>query len=113
MWDFEAWVGTQDFSYNTSAERALASLSDELADIGYSDARDEVAALQRAVLDEKNEDFDRHADRLQRRLRTEILARYLGETAQIKANLAYDPQLDRTVDLLRDAEAYTALLETP
>ncbi|RMH54402.1 MAG: S41 family peptidase [Bacteroidetes bacterium] len=111
--EFQRWLQTQDFSYRTAAERATASLSAELAEIGYDAAQDEVAALERAIREEKQADFARHADRLKDRLRTEILARYLGETAQIKAALHDDPTLDRALGLLADPAAYTALLDTP
>ena len=107
---FEAWLDTQDFTYRTSAERAVEELSEDLVAMGYGETSDEVAELRRAVLAEKAADFDRYAERLQARLRTEVMARYLGETAQIKAALAYDPQLDEALALLKNERAYADLL---
>ncbi|MEM1128254.1 MAG: S41 family peptidase [Bacteroidota bacterium] len=107
---FQDWLRTQDFAYRTDAEEAIAALTEELDTIGYADAEDEADRLRRAILDEKEEDFARHAERLQQRLRTEILARYLSDQALIKALLDYDPQVAEAVTYLTDADAYAGVL---
>ena len=74
--------------------------------MGYAGANDEVAALNQAVLKEKDADFDRHAVRLKEVLRAEIMARYVGRAEQIKASLASDPQFRKAVALLQNPDAY-------
>jgi carboxyl-terminal processing protease len=108
--DFRAWLDGRDFQYTTRAERALDALADDLSEAGYAGATDEVAALRRAVVAEKDEDFQRHAPRLKERLRREILARSLGEADQIVASFRDDPQLARALVLLGDAPAYRGAL---
>ncbi len=108
--EFQAWLATQEFSYRTTAERALDQLDDDLQAMGYAEASDEVAALHQAVLKEKDADFDRHTARLKELLRAEIIARYLGRAEQIKASLASDPQFRKAVSLLQDADAYARAL---
>ncbi len=107
---FKHWLATQNFTYRTGAERAVEELSEDLTAAGYAEADDEVAALEKAILQEKNEDFERHASQLKARLRAEILARYFGEQAQIEASLTYDPQVRRAVTTLDDDSAYHRLL---
>jgi len=111
--DFQAWLADQDFSYRTMAERAAASLAENLGRIGYDDAQGEAEALAALIQQEKEEDFERYADRLKERLRMDIMARYLGEVAQIKAGLTNDPQLNKAVEVLTDETAYAAVLEAP
>lgn len=111
--DFQAWLADQDFSYRTMAERAAASLAENLGRIGYDDAQGEAEALAVLIQQEKEEDFERYADRLKERLRMDIMARYLGEVAQIKAGLTNDPQLNKAVEVLTDETAYAAVLEAP
>ncbi len=104
--EFRTWLATQEFSYRTSAERALDQLDDDLQAMGYAGADDEVTALHQAVLKEKDADFDRHAARLKELLRAEIMARYVGRAEQITASLASDPQFRKAVALLQDPDAY-------
>src|SRR5690606_21318929 len=50
---FRAWLGEEDFSYRTDAEHTLDALAADLAEAGYGEACDELAALRREVLAEK------------------------------------------------------------
>jgi carboxyl-terminal processing protease len=108
--DFRTWLDTQDFSYRTSAERAIAEVGDNLAATGYAGASDEIDALQAAIVKEKNQDFDRHADRLKNLLRAEIMARFATEREQIQSSLAHDPQFRKAIALVEDDGEYTKAL---
>ena len=108
---FRDYLEVEDFTYSTRAEGMLDELVEDLNDAGYYDALDEVADLRQEIADEKEDDFDRHAPRLRERLRREILARYVGQSDQIRLSLDTDPQLAKALDLLRDNEAYLAVLE--
>ena len=77
----------------------------------YTSAGNAIASLHRAILEEKNQDFDRHRERLATQLRSEILARYFGQTAQIEASFSHDIQFQAAVQLLFDARAYRAILQ--
>ena len=104
--EFQEWLKTQQFTYRTSAEHVLSDLGDDLQTMGYADASDEVAALHKAVRQEKAADFERHAERLKEQLRLEIMARYVGRTEQITASLDHDPSFRKAVALLQDPAAY-------
>ncbi len=107
---FHDWLATQDFTYRTRAEQALDGLADNLDGAGYDETADEIEELRRELWEEKELDFERHAPRLKERLRREILARYLGESAQIEASFRDDFQFNRATELLADASAYRAVL---
>ncbi len=107
---FQAWVEAKDFTYRTRAEQALDALADDLDGAGYDETADEIEALRAEVIDEKTEDFERHAPRLKERLRREILARTLGASAQIEASFRDDFQLERGLEILGDDAAYRAVL---
>ena len=108
--EFHDWLATQDFSYRTRAEQALDGLAENLDGAGYDETADEIEELRREMGEEKELDFERHAPRLKERLRREILARYLGESAQIEASFRDDYQYNRARTLLADASAYRAVL---
>ncbi|MEX0747374.1 MAG: S41 family peptidase, partial [Rhodothermales bacterium] len=108
--EFKTWLDAQDFTYRTDAERAVETLETDLTEIGYDSASDEMAALRTAVLEEKNADFRRFETDLKERLRSEILARYYGESAQIEASFGHDRQILEAVKLLNDARSYRSVL---
>ena len=108
--DFRAWLEAEDFTYRTAAEREAEALIESLDVTGYDEARDEAEALRAAIAEAKADDFARHADRLKERLRAEILARYVSESAQVKAALDHDEQLAEALTLLEDASAYRQVL---
>lgn len=109
--DFRRWLDAEAFTYRTTAERAVAELKENLDESEYDATLDEVTLLERAVLQEKEADFERHADRIKERLRAEIAARYFSESAQIAASFAHDRPLRRAAELLSDSAAYQALLK--
>lgn len=108
---FKNWLDEQSFSYRTEAEMAAEQLAENLTNIGYNAVEDEMAALQKAVKEEKANDFARYKNRLKEQLRVQILARYYGDSAQIEASLAVDPQFESAVDLLSDTKDYQSLLK--
>ena len=103
--DFQAYLAAEDFDYNTRAERVLDELEADLEAADYDATDDEIDDLRAELRDEKEADFERHAPRLRERLRQEILARYVGQTDQIRASLRADAQLEEALDLLRDPSA--------
>ncbi|MEM1269906.1 MAG: S41 family peptidase [Bacteroidota bacterium] len=108
---FEAWLDAESFSYRTTTERMIDALGREVADAGYTETTDEFAALRMEVAREKNRDFERHDTEIREALRAEILARFHGEQAQIRASLRHDTQVRAALDLLLNGERYGTILE--
>ncbi len=108
--DFRAWLKREGFSYSTTMEHNMEQLVEELEANGYTSTGDEVAALTRALAQEKAMDFNRHEDRLKARLRAEILSRYLDRDEQVKSSLAHDAQVLRADELLKDRREYRSIL---
>ena len=108
--DFRRFVEAEGIAYRTDAERTAAALAQDLEAAGYDGARGALDRLGEAVAAEKDRDFERHAERLQARLRQEILSRYVGQRAQTVAALDEDPVLDAARDLLLDPAAYARTL---
>lgn len=108
--DFRRWLDEHEFTYQTDAERSVEALENNLDAIGYGATRDEVEALKTAVAEEKNADFERHREGLKERLRSEIVARFHGDSAQVVASFRHDPQILSAVSLLKDDSAYESIL---
>jgi len=104
--DFQAWLHARNFVYRTPAEQGLKDLSELLEKGGYNGVKDQMEALGKALQREKTDDFNRLGKQLKARLRTAILAHYIGESAQIRASLAHDAVVDKARRLLLDHTAY-------
>ncbi len=108
--DFQEWLNAQSFDYRTDGERSVTKLQEEFAAIGYESVHDEIADLRSAVEDEKQAGFQRHAADLKHHLQEEILARFVTESEQIRAELGYDPQVQEAVSLLQNDDSYARIL---
>jgi len=108
--DFRDWLNEEGFTYPTNAETAIDKLSMRFAEEGYDDVSDEVAALQRALREEKLDEFGEHAPALKHHLEREILARFVPESVRIEKTLAYDVRIASAVSLLDAPERYAEIL---
>lgn len=107
---FQTWLAETDFEFPTDAEHAIDQLGEHILASGYAEVEDELATLREAVQDEKQDDFDQHAEALKQHLEREILARYRSESDQIQAMLVYDVQMREAARLLNDEDAYAKVL---
>lgn len=98
---FENWLKNDGFVFKGRSEWLVDQLEEEAILSEYHLA-DQIEELRSSIEDEKAGDFQRYAHELTENLRQEILARYHGETAQIRASLAHDDQVLEAVALLSD-----------
>ncbi|MDX1439169.1 MAG: S41 family peptidase, partial [Rubricoccaceae bacterium] len=108
--DFRDFLEEEDFTYQTRAERMLDELETDLQEADYESALIDLEDLREEIREEKDLDFERHAPRLRERLRQEILARYVGQSDQIRASLDTDPQLARALEILKNPREYREIL---
>ena len=107
--EFRSWLDDEGFVFESRAEWLLAELSDEAQHAGYA-IRKELTSVERSLESQKDLEFGRHEARLKEELRKEILARYFGETALIRASLAHDEQVKRAASLLADGTTLRDIL---
>jgi carboxyl-terminal processing protease len=108
--NFRDWLQEEDFTYPTDAETALDKLSARFAEDGYDDVSDEVADLQRALRQEKLDEFEENETALKHHLEREILARFVPESARIQRSLDYDTRVAAALDLFNDPDRYAGIL---
>jgi carboxyl-terminal processing protease len=109
--DFQTWLKGQNFSFQTQSEKSLNGLKNELEKAGFGQSSRKIADIQRQIEQDKAQEFTRHADRLKQLLKSQILARYFGPTAQIKVMLAGDPAMKEAEKLIMDRARYDRLLK--
>jgi carboxyl-terminal processing protease len=108
--DFRAWLTRQDFAYELPIEQKIAAIESTLTADGLADVRDELDQVRSAVRSVKEQEFDKHRDRIGELLRSEIVSRYHGERAQIRSSIATDVFLQKAVRVLTDPDRYNAIL---
>lgn len=108
--EFKQWVTGQGFGYKTKSERALERLKTELDKAAYTKSGGQLNSLQTQINREKAEDFTRNAPRLKQLLKSQILSRYYGPAAQIKAMLVNDPYMNEAIRVLEDPKRYEKIL---
>jgi carboxyl-terminal processing protease len=108
--DFRAWLEAEGIDYATDAERAVADLGRRLDARGYERTGDEVAALQTALQNAKDDGFNTHADDLKRHLEREIRARFVSRSRQVEASLQNDAGVDSAVTLISTPSRYRKIL---
>ena len=99
--EFQRWLDEDGFEYTGGPEAVLDDLELEVANSGY-DLEAEIAELRQSIAEEKAGNVQRHRDVIAEYLRQEILARYYGETAQIRASLVHDPQVKEALEIVSD-----------
>ncbi|HUF11250.1 MAG TPA: hypothetical protein VMO47_18150, partial [Rhodothermales bacterium] len=107
--EFRSWLDDEGFVFESRAEFLLAELSDEAKGAGY-EIGTELTSVERSLESQKDLEFGRHETRLKEELRKEILARYFGETALIRASLAHDAQVKHASRLLAEPGALRDIL---
>ncbi len=107
---FSDWLDGRRFSFTSSAESLIDSLSARLRTSGYDKVEERLGGIRTALLAEKAKDFDRYKDRILQRLRAEISARYLSTSEQIRQSLRLDAVASEAALLLGDRNAYARIL---
>lgn len=110
MNSFRDWLARGDFTFKSSSELLLDSLSVQLTASGYEGAESRLASVRSLLRQEKERDFDRYSDRIVRRLSSEILARYLPRSELIRRSLQTDAFVLEASALTKDRTAYDQLL---
>jgi carboxyl-terminal processing protease len=110
--EFEEFLQTQDFSYQTSSELELERLKEAVEEEERSEAINrQIQELERLLEAAKGNDFDRSKDRLKSEIKENILVKLYGQNAKYEgAWFKNHPQIQEAIQILSDPEEYKGLL---
>jgi carboxyl-terminal processing protease len=109
--EFVAFVRSEDFSYQTPADRELAQLKETVAEEAYAELlKSNLEDLESTLATQKTGDLMKHRAAISRLLREEILTRYYYQRGAIEGMLVADPEVETAVDLLRNGQRYEKIL---
>jgi len=109
--DFRAYLDEQKFEYQPRGTAQLDELKKILEEEEVGEAgMKALEALRSALGDNLSQQFEAHADELERLLALELVDRREGSTARSRAALAQDVAYQRALELLGDPDGYQRTL---
>ncbi|MDX2413704.1 MAG: S41 family peptidase [Bacteroidales bacterium] len=109
--EFQDFLKTKEFSYETATEDALERLTTIAKREKYYDINQEIFDELKLKLDHKlDNDLNLFKDEITRLIEEEIIGRYFYEASVIKEALKKDPQLIKAIDILKDQDVYSSTL---
>lgn len=113
--EFMGFLEEQDFSYKSVPEIELASVESSIVELEYGEeVNTQIEELKEAFQMEKQRDYERNRDYIERSLRREIVLSLWGEDANYQhVILPTDKVIQQAADLILDANEYYASLEPP
>jgi carboxyl-terminal processing protease len=108
---FKAFLQNKDYEYETESEKVLKSLREVAEKEKYFDAfQSEYESLKKKMMHDKNEDLDRAKDEISQLLTDEIVARYYYQKGKIEASFQFDPEVKKSIEVLKDKKFYDDIL---
>ncbi|KAB2814032.1 S41 family peptidase [Phaeocystidibacter luteus] len=109
--EFVNFLSDKEYHYDTETEKFLERLKKAAERENYNeDLADEIATLERAVADRKDDDLQAFKDQIKHVLEREIVGRYYYESGEIEFMLRDDETVLEAIRLLNDRTAYDEIL---
>lgn len=109
--DFTVWLSDKDYDYVTKSEKALEDLKESAKKEAYYDGlKDQLEALKKAMMHDKQEDLERNKEEIKELLQDEIASRYYYQKGRIEASFSFDPDIRKAVEALKDKAVYDQIM---
>lgn len=109
--NFKLWLKDKDYDYTTSVEKTLVQLEESAKEEKYfNDIDEQLKALRRQVLHNKEKDLESFKAEIAQLLREEILSREFLAEGSIRASFQTDENIKMSVRLLKNREQYNKYL---
>jgi carboxyl-terminal processing protease len=113
MAEFKSFLEEEDFQYRSAAEKQLDDLSEVVEKSEYnSGITATLQQLEKQLQDEKQKDFQRSCDYLERAIKLEIVSKIWGKEVRYEEAVKVDPQIVAAVEILTTPGQYEKELGT-
>ncbi|MDX1478520.1 MAG: S41 family peptidase [Saprospiraceae bacterium] len=110
--DFVKYVTRSGFTFQTSAEKALADLERGITEPALtSRLKGEVRQIRTAIDADKESHLERYRAEIVEAIEMDIVGRYYFQNGKTRQRLKNDPELREAISLLQDGKAYSTLLK--
>ena len=109
--DFVKYLQDKDYSYSTNTEQLLQDLKASAREENYYDAlSQEIERLEAQLKKDKSDDLTKFRSEISDLLKSEILVRYYYAAGRLEGSLVNDPDVLKSVEVLRDKDRYNKIL---
>ncbi len=113
MAEFKSFLEEEGFQYRSAAEKQLDDLSEVVEKSEYnSGITATLQQLEKQLQDEKQKDFQRSYDYLERAIKLEIVSKIWGKEVRYEEAVKVDPQIVAAVEILTTPGQYEKELGT-
>ncbi len=110
--DFIAYASDKDYDYTTKSEKTLEDLKENLEKEKYFDnMKQEYETILNKVKHNKKDDLLKNKDEIRQLLEEEIAARYYFQNGRTEVMLAYDAEVKKAADVLKDSVLYNSIID--
>ncbi|MBU0763722.1 MAG: peptidase S41, partial [Bacteroidetes bacterium] len=110
--DFKNFLKDKDYDYETFSEKKLKELTNIARREKYFDmAQHELEELKKTLAHDKDKDLQVFSDEIRQLLREEIASRYYYQAGRIEALLKNDKDVAKAVEVLKNTEIYSSVLD--
>lgn len=110
--EFEVWLKTRDFKFDTHTGRILKRLQKAMEQDGFDAAlASQLQNLESAYEKEKAQELERNKSVVLELLQEEIVARYYYDSGRLANALGHDKDIATALDYLANPEKYQAILK--
>ncbi len=109
--EFHQYLAEKKFSYESKSEQTLKVLIEATKKEKYFDGvKNEVAALEKGLALDLNQDLDKNSEEIRDLLKDEIVSRYYYQKGAIIAALGTDKEIKSVLSLFHNPAEYSRLL---
>ena len=112
--EFKELVKSREFTYDRQTERMMKNLKEVAEFEGYlKDASEEFKALEKKLNHNLDRDLDTFSKEIKEFIAQDIVTRYFYQRGAVMQRLKDDKELDKAIEVLRDALRYQKILSVP
>ncbi len=109
--EFTVWLSDKDYDYTTKSEKILDDLKATAEKEKYLESvKPEYDALKKKMMHDKKEDLKKFKEEIKEMLQSEIVSRYYFQNGQIEASFAYDAEVKKAIEALKDKTTFATIL---
>jgi carboxyl-terminal processing protease len=109
--EFVAWLADKEYDYVTRSEKMMEDLKATVIREKYYDGiKDQFEALKSSIMHDKQEDLIKNKDEITELLQDEIVSRYYYQKGRVEASFAYDPEILKAVEALKNKEVFNTIM---
>ena len=108
---FKQYLEKEEFAFQTRSQQQYDQFVDALEDDLKDKATAELAALEEAIAEEQEMQFERYESNIRDELDEELISRYEGESGRMKASIKSDEVVHEATRHFTDINLYNQLLE--